>query len=196
MSTLKKTERKSEYPVDPIFLHRWSPRAMSGEEISEEDLMSLFEAAKWAPSSGNGQPWRFIYARRNTPSWQSLFQLMVEGNQVWAKNASALIVVISRKTFDNGKPSVTHSYDTGAAWVSIALQGSLKGLVIHGMAGFDYEKARTTLNIPDDYQVEAMAAIGKPGNKDVLPPKLQERETPSDRKKLTEIVFEGMFRGK
>ncbi|MGH7790937.1 MAG: nitroreductase family protein, partial [Thermodesulfobacteriota bacterium] len=116
--------RKPEFDVDEIFLNRWSPRAMSGEEISEAELMSLFEAAKWAPSSFNNQPWRFLYSRRDSENWGLFFNLLAEFNQAWAKNASALIVIISRKTFDhNGKPSRTHSFDTGAAWQNLALQG-------------------------------------------------------------------------
>jgi nitroreductase len=186
--------RRPEYSVDRIFLNRWSPRAMSGEEISRDELMSLFEAARWAPSSYNSQPWRFLYTMRNTENWELFFNLMAEGNQAWANNAAALIVVASKKTFDNGKPSRTHSFSAGAAWENLALQGSLKGLVVHGMQGFDYDRARQVLNIPDDYEVEAMIAIGKPGKKENLTEKLQEREFPSTRKKVSEIAFEGKFK--
>jgi nitroreductase len=187
--------RKPEYDVDEIFLNRWSPRAMSGEEISEDELMTLFEAAKWAPSSFNNQPWRFLYARRNTENWLPFFNLLAEFNQAWAKNASALIVITSKKTFEhNRKPARTHSFDAGAAWQNLALQGSARGLGVHGMQGFDYDKAREVLNVPDDCEVEAMVAVGKPGNKEELPEKLREREFPSARKKLSEIVFEGMFK--
>jgi nitroreductase len=185
--------RQPEYDIDQVFLNRWSPRAMSGEEIGRDELMSLFEAARWAPSSFNNQPWRFLYAIRDTENWGLFLSLMVEGNQVWAKNASVLITVVSKKTFDNGKPSRTHSYDTGAAWENLALQGTLKGLVVHGMQGFDYDRARQVLNIPEGYDVEAMIAVGKPGKKENLPEKLQEREFPSNRKKVSEIAFEGKF---
>jgi nitroreductase len=187
--------RKADYPIDSIFLDRWSPRAMSGEAITEEELFTLFEAARWAPSSFNGQPWRMLYARRDTPHWPLFFELLVEFNQTWAKSAAALVVFISRTTFEhNGEPAATHSFDTGAAWENLALQGSLRGLVVHGMQGFDYENARTTLKIPEGFQVEAMAVIGKPGRKEDLPAKLQEREIPNDRRKLAEIVFEGPYR--
>ena len=187
--------RKPEFDIDEIFLNRWSPRAMSGEEISEAELMSLFEAAKWAPSSFNNQPWRFLYTRRDSENWGLFFNLLAEFNQAWAKNASALIVIISRKTFDhNGKPSRTHSFDTGAAWQNLALQGALKGLVVHGMQGFDYDKAREVLNVSDDYEVEAMVAVGMPGKVEELPEKLREREFPSTKKRLSEIVFEGKLR--
>jgi nitroreductase len=186
--------RKPERDVNDIFLNRWSPRAMSGEEIDEAALFSLFEAARWAPSSNNNQPWRFLYARRNTPSWDIFFNLLAEGNKVWAKNAAVLIVVISKTTFDSNKPARTHSYDAGAAWGSLALQGSQSGLVVHGMQGFDYDKAKDALQIPDDYSVEAMIAVGKNGNKEELPAYLQEREVPSTRKSLSAIVMEGSFR--
>jgi len=186
--------RKPEYNVDPLFLNRWSPRSMSGDEISEKILFSLFEAARWAPSSNNNQPWRFLYARRNTDYWPVFFDLMTEQNQIWAKNAAVLIVVISKTTFDhNERPARTHSYDTGAAWENLALQGSLKGLVVHGMQGFDYDKAKNVLNIPDVFQVETMIAVGMPGAKDDLPENLREREYPSPRKTLSEIVIEGKF---
>lgn len=184
--------RKADYPIDSVFLDRWSPRAMSGEPITEEELFTLFEAARWAPSSYNNQPWRILYARRDTAHWPHFLGLLVEFNQSWAKNAAALVVFVSKTTFDhNGEPAATHSFDTGAAWENFALQASLKGLVVHGMQGFDYDKARTALNVPEGFKVEAMAVIGKPGRKEDLPEKLQQRETPNDRRKLTETVFEG-----
>jgi nitroreductase len=187
--------RTVEYGADSLFVRRWSPRAMSGEEIPEHELMTLVEAAKWAPSCFNNQPWRFLYGRRNTPQWNIFFDLLADANKAWTKNAAVLMVVISKKTFDyNGKPDRTHSYDAGAAWENLALQGSLKGWVVHGMAGFDYDKARAELNIPEDYQVEAMAAIGRPGKIRSLPEKLREREKPSGRKALSDIIMEGKFK--
>jgi nitroreductase len=167
---------------------------MSGQEIGRIDLMRLFEAARWAPSSMNNQPWRFLYALRNTPHWDKFFGLLVPGNQVWCKNAAALIVVVSKTTFDDKSGLArTHSYDSGAAWVSLALQGSFLRFVVHGMQGFDYDRARSELSVNDEFQVEAMIAVGRPGNKEDLPPAVQAREFPSSRKKLEEIVFEGGF---
>jgi nitroreductase len=187
-------KRKADHAIDNLFLDRWSPRAMSGETISQAELMVLFEAARWAPSSYNNQPWRFLYARRDTEHWQTFFDLLVEFNQSWARNAAALVLFISRTHFGfNGEPSVTHSFDTGAAWENFALQGWLKGLVVHGMQGFDYERARTALNIPEGFQVEAMAAVGKPADPDTLTEDLQEKETPSERRKLEETICEGPF---
>jgi len=189
-------QRKAEFPVLPLIVERWSPRAMSGESISETELMSLFEAARWAPSSFNNQPWRFVYARRGTPDWDSFFKLMVNFNQQWAKNAAVLIVALSHNTFDyNSKPSRTHSLDTGAATENLALQARSMGLVCHGMEGFDYDKARKELQIPDDYTVEALYAIGRPGSIELLEPTLREREVPSDRKRVAEFAFEGYFKG-
>jgi nitroreductase len=187
-------KRKADHPIDDIFLNRWSPRAMTGEPISEEELMVLFEAARWAPSSYNNQPWRFLYARRDTEHWRTFFDLLVDFNQTWVKNASALVLFISATHFEfNGKPSATHSFDTGAAWENLALQGSLMGLAVHGMQGFDFERARTALNIPAEFAVEAMAAIGKPADPESLPEKLLAKETPSDRRKLEQTICEGPF---
>ncbi|HEY2827867.1 MAG TPA: nitroreductase family protein [Pirellulales bacterium] len=186
--------RKADHAIDKLFLDRWSPRAMSGEEISDAELKVLFEAARWAPSSYNNQPCRILYARRNTPQWQMFFELMVPQNQEWTKNAAALLVFISKTTFDfNGKPYPTHSFDAGAAWENLALQAWLKGYVAHGMQGFDYERAKTALKIPDEFRVEAMVAIGKPGKMETLSEQNQKREAPSERKKLAEIVCEGPF---
>jgi len=186
--------RTPNYPIEPYILNRWSPRAMSGEEMSDEELMTLFEAARWAPSSYNNQPWRFIYARRETQHWQTFFDLLGEFNQSWCKNASALVVVAARKTFEyNGKPSVTHAFDTGSAWENLAIQATATGYVAHGMEGFDYQAAASTLHVPDDHVVLAMIAIGKPGKKEDLPEDLQKDEQPNDRRPLGEIVMEGTF---
>lgn len=185
--------RKPSYPINQLIIDRWSPRAMSGESITDEELMMLFEAARWAPSSYNDQPWHFVYAKKDTSAWQIFFDLLVPFNQSWAKNAAVLIVIVSRDTFaHNGQPSRTHSFDTGAAWQNLALQGSSMGLVIHGMEGFDYDKTKEALAIPDGYTVEAMVAVGKPGAISVLPKDLQEREQQkSGRNELRSFVFEG-----
>lgn len=186
--------RKPDHEISPLFVNRWSPRAMSGEEIGREELMRMFEAGRWAMSSMNNQPWRFLFALRNTLHWEKFYGLLTQNNQTWCKNAAALIVVVSKKMFDfNGKPARTHSYDAGAAWYSFALQGSMMGLVVHGMQGFDYDRAASELGVTDEYQVEAMAAVGRPGNREDLPPALQEREVPSQRKKVEEFAFEGGF---
>jgi nitroreductase len=188
-------KRRAGYPINELFLDRWSPRAMSGEPIAQEELMALFEAARWAPSSFNNQPWRILYARRDGEHWQLFLDLLVESNRIWANKAAALMLFISKTTFDhNGKPSRTHSFDAGAAWENLALQASLRGYVAHGMQGFDYDRAKTALEIPDEYQVEAIVAVGKPGAKESLPEKLQAIEAPNDRRPLDQTVCEGSFR--
>jgi nitroreductase len=166
----------------------------SGHEITREELLRMLEAARWAMSSMNNQPWRFLYALRNTPHFETFFNLLTSGNQAWCRNAAALIVITSKTTFDfNGKPARTHSYDAGAAWYSFALQGVLMGLVVHGMQGFAYDRAKEDLGVPDGSQVEAMAAVGRPGDPEDLPLALQEREQPSQRKRVAEFAFEGGF---
>ena len=186
--------RKSNYPINPLILNRWSPRSMTGEALNDDDIMSLFEAARWAPSSYNNQPWRFIYAKRNTKHWDRFFNLLAEGNKIWAKNAALLVVVIARKNFEfNEKPAITHQFDAGSAWENLALEASSRGIVAHGMQGFDYEKAAVDLGIPHDFEVMAMIAIGKKGPIEILPPELQEKEKLNDRKPLKEIIMEGFY---
>ena len=186
--------RKSNYPINPLILNRWSPRSMTGEALNDDDIMSLFEAARWAPSSYNNQPWRFIYAKRNSEHWDRFFNLLAEGNKNWTKNAALLVVVISRKNFEfNEKPAITHQFDAGSAWENLALEASSRGIVAHGMQGFDYEKAGVDLGVPHDFEVMAMIAIGKKGPIEILPPELQEMEKLTDRKPLKEIIMEGFY---
>ncbi|PIS02885.1 MAG: nitroreductase [Chlamydiae bacterium CG10_big_fil_rev_8_21_14_0_10_42_34] len=195
MSNPEATNRKADHPILPLILNRWSPRSMTGEKISEEETLSLFEAARWAPSSYNNQPWRFVYAKRETPHWDKFFNLLIEFNQSWCANAALLGVIVSGKVFEkNKKPSITYALDAGSAWQNLALEGTSRGLVVHGMQGFDYQKAKEILQIPDDFEVLAMFAVGKKAPKENLPPDLQEREVPSGRKKVDEIAFEGSFR--
>lgn len=187
--------RQPEQKINPLILGRWSPRALSGEPLSDEELSALFEAAKWAPSCFNNQPWRFIYVKNNTPNWEKMSSLLTEGNKVWTSKAAVLVLVISKQIFDyNGQPSRTASFDVGAAWENLALEAATRGLVAHGMAGFDYDQAKKTFNIPDDYKVEAMIALGRPGRVKDLPAKMQATEFPSDRKKQALIAAEGEFK--
>src|SRR5206468_6093788 len=126
--------------------------------------------------------------------WETFFALLMPPNQVWCKRASVLFVVLSKKTFaKNGKPNPVHTFDAGASFENLALQGTAMGLVVHGMAGFEREKARRDLGVPDDFEVEAMIAVGHPGSLDDLPPELREREKPSERKKVSEFAREGKF---
>jgi len=186
--------RDTDHDIDPLFVNRWSPRAMTGEPLDEEEYLPLFEAARWAPSAFNNQHWRFIYASREDDEWDTFVDLLSEGNRAWATDAAVLAVIVSKTTFDhNGEPAPVHSFDTGAAWQNLALEGARRELAIHGMAGFDYERAAAELEVPDEFDVEAMVAIGERAPPETLPDELQEREQPSDRKSLAEIVHRGGF---
>lgn len=186
--------RRAQHRIDRLFVDRWSPRAMSGEAIGADELMRLLEAARWAPSSYNAQPWRMLYALRDGADWPTFFELLTDPNKAWARNAGALVLFVSKKVNERtGQPSLTHSFDTGAAWAFFALQGYLGGYAVHAMQGFDYARAQHELRIPEEFRVEAMAAVGKPGSKEALPPPLQERETPSDRRPLSESACEGKW---
>lgn len=186
--------RPRRYGSDDIFRKRWSPRSMTGKAVNDQDLMAMFEAAHWAPSAANNQSWRFIYARREDPEWDLFFSFLNEKNQRWCKNAGALVVIVSKTTFDrNDKPSRTHSFDTGAAWAMFALEGASRGLVVHGMQGFSYERATSELDVPDGFCVEAMAAVGVLDEPSKLPDDLAAREKPSGRKQLAQIIMRGKF---
>ncbi|MEJ0095311.1 MAG: nitroreductase family protein [Methylocella sp.] len=194
----KANSRSAHHPIEAFFLERWSPRAFTGEAISDADLRTIFEAARWAPSSFNSQPWRFLYAKRGTPAFAKFLGLLIEFNQSWAKNASALVIALSKKTFTApGKTDAvsmhSHSFDAGAAWGYLALQASRSGYAAHGMTGFDIPRTAIELNVPDDYRVEAAIAIGRVGDKSILPEPMREREAPNDRNPQTAFVFEGEF---
>ena len=192
------TTRISDYAIDPLFLNRWSPRAFTEETIPEDELMTLFEAARWAPSCFNSQPWRFLYARRGTPAWERFVGLLIEFNQSWAKNASALVFIVSNTLMTDpatGKqtPSPTHTFDAGAAWAQLGLQATRSGWRAHAMAGFDHERARAELHVPAHYRIEAAVAIGRQGDRSTLAERLQDREVPSKRETLATITLEGGF---
>ncbi len=185
--------RDAEHKIAAAFLNRWSPRAFAPDAIDDETLMSVFEAARWAASSYNEQPWRFVYAR-NDEDRKRFLDFLVPGNQAWAKDAPVLVVAVAKKTFSfNGKPNATHHFDAGCASGYLTLQASLNGLYAHGMVGFDPDKARTTLGIPDDFVPLAVFAVGHRGATESLPAGLREREEPSGRRPVTESIMEGRF---
>ena len=189
------TQRKVNYQIAPLLLDRWSPRSMTGQPLTDEEFFPLFEAARWAPSSYNCQLWRFIVARRqNREQFDKFFGFLTPGNQAWAKNAGALVVVASRTRFEyNDKPSITHAFDAGAAWQNLALEATRRELVAHGMEGFNYARAKTELSIPDEFDVHAMIAIGHRASAETLPEKYRAMELPNSRRPLKEIIFEGAF---
>jgi nitroreductase len=191
--------RHPEHPVEQLLLDRWSPRAFTGENMPDSTLMSLFEAARWAPSSYNSQPWRFLYATRTSPHWDKFLGLLNTFNQSWAKDAGVLIVLVSSETMlppgaEKPVPSHSHSMDSGAAWENLALQATKLGWHAHGMVGFDIPRAFAELNVPAGYRVEQAIAVGRKGDKSLLPDYLQGREMPSSRLTVAEIAFEGGFK--
>lgn len=188
------TPRVSQHDIAPFFLERWSPRAFTDETITSEALMPLFEAARWAPSSMNSQPWRFVYVLRDSETWDAWLEALSNTNRSWAFRAAALIAFVSQDWLDFGGgpvPSPTHSFDTGAAWMSFALQANLSGWHTHGMAGFDRDQLGNAIGIPDGFQINAVAAIGRIGNSAMLTDKLRSREIPAERAPLEELVFNG-----
>lgn len=192
------TERVADYPIDRVFLDRWSPRAFTGEAIPENELFSLIEAARWAASSYNSQPWRFLYARRDTPHWEKFLGLLIKFNQSWARHAAALIYVVSKSTLlppgkDAEIPSHSHSFDAGAACACLALQGVKMGWATHGMVGLDFDEAFAVLGVPQGCRVEAAFAVGRRGDKSILSEAMQAQEAPNGRMPLSQIAFEGGF---
>jgi nitroreductase len=190
--------RESQYPIDTLFLDRWSPRAFSNETMPEQDLLTILEAGHWAPSSYNHQPWRFVYALRGSEQWDRFMSLLIEFNQGWVKSAAALLFVVSRTHSGElgsaeQKPIYSHSFDAGAAWGSLALQAHLSGYEAHGMTGMHFDKAPEVLGIPDGFRVECAVAIGKIGDKNQLPEGIRDREVPSPRKPLSDVAFNGTF---
>ncbi|WP_020222866.1 nitroreductase family protein [Halarchaeum acidiphilum] len=185
--------RDPDHDVDPLFVNRWSPRAMSGEPLDEADYRPLFEAARWAPSSRNSQPWRFAYAARGDDEWETFVELLNDFNGTWAVDAAVLVVVFSETTDEEGRSLSAHTFDTGAAWQNLALEGARRGLVVHPMGGFDHDAAAAELDAPDDYAVEAMVAIGERAPAESLPEDLRDGEVPSGRTPLDEFVTRGGF---
>ena len=188
------TPRTTDTALDPVFLHRWSPRAFDGSDIPDDDLATILDAARWAPSAMNHQPWRFLYARRGDANWERFLSFLLPGNSVWAVNASALLYVLSEKVM-GARPSGTHSFDAGAAWGHLAIQAAKLGYHTHGMAGVDFAKAAEELGVPETFKIEAGIALGRIADKSILSEALQAREVPSGRKPLEEVAYPGNFRG-
>lgn len=193
--TPEEIEKLKHAPAVPgvidVILQRWSPRAFADKPVSKKDLRKIFEAARWAASSYNEQPWRFFVGHKGDSAYRKIFDSLVEFNQSWASSAPVLILSAASKNFaHNGAPNSFAVHDTGAATAYIALQATALGLHTHSMAGFDQDKARTAFNIPDSYHMGAVTALGYLGNVDNLPEGLLEREAARrDRKPLSEIVL-------
>lgn len=190
------TGRQAHERVEKLFIERWSPRSFDGSSVPDEDLQVMFEAAGWAPSEFNSQPWRFLYAHRGDANWDRFLSLLIPFNASWAGNAGVLIFILSkivRGEGDKAKASHSHSFDAGAAWALLALQATAMGYHAHGMTGVDFERARAELGVPDGFRIEAAAVIGRVDAPEHLPEGLREREMPSHRKPVGEIAFAGLF---
>ncbi|GAA5234252.1 nitroreductase family protein [Verticiella sediminum] len=192
--------RTPTYPIAEDYLSRWSPRAFSDEEVSEAALLTMIEAARWAPSCYNSQPWRFIYVRKGEPVWEASLDTLVPFNRMWGEKAGAVVFLVSAvkmitKPGEAPAPADYHTFDSGAAWAYFALQASRMGLASHGVAGFDKDKVRQLFSIPQDFTCEIAILAGKPGDKSGLPEFLQGKEEPSQRRPLAEIAFNGYFQG-
>jgi len=190
------TSTEFESPVLDIIKNRKSRRAYAGKPIEPEKIKSLFEAAKWAPSSMNDQPWTYIYATKDQPElWNRIYDALNESNQPWAKEAPLLMVSLARKNFSlNGKPNSSAKYDLGSANAFLTLQATALDLNIHQMGGYHPEKLIANLNIPSDYELGVIMAIGYLGDAEMLPENLKQRElAPRERHVQREFVMNKIF---
>jgi len=194
VSTSIHNPRTPEAEVDSMFLDRWSPRAFVDEPIPEHQIRSLFEAARWAPSCYNEQPWLFVYAVSRDDR-ERFATALVEKNRLWASRAPLLIFVLARRNFAaTGKPNRHSAFDAGAAWMAFALQARKLGLFAHGMAGFDQEKAYDILGVPrEEFEVMAAVAVGRRGDGSHLPEDLAAKEAPNTRKPLAEVALQRLY---
>jgi nitroreductase len=184
----------TDVPVHELIRHRWSPRAFGEKPVPAEILRALFEAARWAPSSNNEQPWAYLVATKDdAENFAKMLGALVEFNASWAKHAPVLALSVAHlKTQRDGKPNRVALHDVGSATAQLTFEANSRGLLVHQMAGFDAEKARQTFAIPLDWEPVAAMALGYPGDAESLPEKLRERElAPRTRKPLHEFVMSG-----
>lgn len=189
--------RVPDHAIAELFFDRASTRAFSNEPITEAVLFQFFEAARWAPSATNAQPWKFVYAYRDSAAWAGLVKTLNERNQWWAPQAAALVAVLSRRVRDSADgtttPSNSHAFDAGAAWSNFAHQAHLLGWRTRAIGGFDRAAARAALDVPQDYDIQAFIAVGKTGDKQNLPESLRGLEGRTGRRPVREFVSEGRF---
>ncbi|NQX92165.1 MAG: nitroreductase family protein [Flavobacteriales bacterium] len=177
--------------------NRWSPRSFTEEQVTEDQLNRIFEAARWAASGNNGQPWRFIYGRKGTEAFKNIFDALMEGNQTWAKNASVLIAVVGRTRHEyKERANRQWMYDVGLAVGNLSIQATAEGLHLHQMGGVHFDVLDKNIGVVEPFESIAVIALGHKGSPDLLPEPLAERETAErTRKELSDIVFEGQFPG-
>ena len=188
-----KNSREASATVEPMFIERWSSRSFSDVPLTDEQIASLFEAAHWAPSSGNRQPWVFVYATdgRDRERFNSVLK---EGNARWAPKAAMLVLVFARKVTEDGTNIRTAQFDTGAAWMSLALQANSMGLNTRGMAGIDRDAAYDAAGVPrDTFESICAIAVGTRGTDNDLHPRIVEQNFANSRKPVGEVAFKGRF---
>jgi nitroreductase len=197
MSLDQSEGRQPDHAVAPEFPARWSPRAFTDRVVSEAEVMSLLEAARWAPSASNNQPWRLVWARRGEDGFAAIRDALSGINPVWAGKAGVLFVVASKDTVTNRDGAEvanrTAGFDTGAAWMSLALQARTMGLDAHAMGGFDKDKLSAAVALPPGHTLHCVVAVGERGPAESLSEDLQAREKPSGRKPVAEIAVHGQF---
>jgi nitroreductase len=182
-----------DHPVQEGIRKRWSPYVFVDREVTASDLRSLFEAARWAASSFNEQPWRYIVARKSDPeAFARLLSCLVPGNQEWATEAHVLALGIIRTRFTrNEKPNRVALHDLGAASAQLTMEATHRGLSVHQMAGIDPERARSLYGVPEEFLVATALAIGYAGESEAADPKFRERdEAPRRRRSLADSVFQ------
>jgi len=187
---------QTDFPVHELIRRRWSPRAFADRPVDPEKLRSLLEAARWAPSSFNEQPWAYLVATREEPeAFGRLLTALREGNRAWAARAPVLMLSVAKLDFDHNRQPNRHAFhDVGLATANLVTQATAMGLVAHQMAGFDAAKARELFAIPDGWEPVAAIALGYPGEASLLPAPLRDRElAPRTRKPLEEFVFSGRW---
>ena len=185
----------ADHAIHELLARRWSPRAFSDRPVEIEKLQRLFEAARWAPSSNNAQPWRFVFSKKEEGmDYDRLLGCLLEGNKKWAHRAPVLMLSVAKLTFDDGTPNRHAWHDVGLATENLFLQATAMGLAMHPMAGFHIDKARTEVKIPSDFEPVAMIALGYPGDLSFLPEYLRERELkPRSRDASATFVFSGSW---
>lgn len=197
MSLDQTAGRQPDHPVAPQFPARWSPRSFTDRKVTEAEVMSLLEAARWAPSASNQQPWRLVWARRGEDGFAAIHSALVPGNQLWTGQAAVLVVVASKGTVTSREGAEvanrTAGFDTGAAWMSLALQARTMGLFAHAMGGFDNDSLAAAVHLPHGHTLHCVVAVGEQGPADVLPADLAAREKPNGRKPVGETMWHGRF---
>ena len=195
---IETNNRRAGHTIAPVFLERWSARSFKPEPMPEADLLAMFEAARWAQSASNNQPWRFSYSLRGSASWEKYLGFLIDSNRSWSQNASAIVVVLSKthtSPTDGSEPRFirTHDFDAGAATQAFTLQATKLGYIAHPMAGIHIDVISEAFGISEGYTVECAISVGKLAPREELPEKYREREIQSQRKPLSEIVFKDGF---